>query len=93
MNADWNVPRTYRREWIAPLDLPDERTIEELREILAAEPCIVEAWVVGGRMTPLDGSQARESSDIALVLDAPLPGDRQTAPDGLMLPGRRAHRS
>jgi hypothetical protein len=70
VTSGWNAPRTLRREWIAPPNPPDENTIEGLREILRAEPRVVEAWVVGSRRCPVEGSSPpRESSDIALVLD------------------------
>jgi hypothetical protein len=69
MGTDRNVPRTYRREWIVPRELPDEGTIEELRAVFATESRLAEAWVVGSRMTPVDGSEARESADVALVFE------------------------
>jgi hypothetical protein len=69
VTSGWNAPRPLRREWIAPPNPRDENTIDGLRKILRAEPRIVEAWVVGSRLWPVDGSPPRESSDIALVLD------------------------
>jgi len=41
VTSGWAVPRTCRREWIAPPNLPDESTVESLREILRTKPRIV----------------------------------------------------
>lgn len=62
------------REWILAPDPPDEATVEKLCEGFRAIPRIAEAWVVGSRTEPQDGSAPpRESTTIALVLDPPLP--------------------
>jgi hypothetical protein len=37
--------------------------------VLRTEPRILEAWAVGSRLWPVEGSPPHESSDIALVLD------------------------
>jgi hypothetical protein len=74
VTSDWNVPRTYRREWIVPPSDLDEEVLKSLRQTLRSEPRILEAWLVGSRLWPVDGSPPRESSDIALVLD---PRDRE----------------
>ena len=64
-----------------PPELPDENTIEEFRAVFRSQPRVREAWVVGSRNTPVDGSTARDSADIAIVFDPPLP-------DGHEEPGR-----
>lgn len=46
--------------------------IEDLSATCRGQSAISEAWVVGSRMTPIDGSQARESSDIAIIFDPSL---------------------
>jgi hypothetical protein len=69
VTSEWDRPRTFRREWIAAPDPSDERTIQNLCETLRTEPRIISAWIVGSRLWPVDGSPARESSDIALVLE------------------------
>lgn len=77
MTSDWDGPRTYRREWITPPDLPDENMVEYFLAIFRGQPHIDEAWVVGSRMTPIDGSEARESSDVAIVFDPCLPDEER----------------
>jgi hypothetical protein len=64
--------RSARREWIPAPDPPDESTIALLCDRFRSVPGISEAWVVGSRITPDDGSPPRESTDIALVLDPPI---------------------
>src|SRR5262245_21838558 len=44
----------------------------EQRATFRTEPRIVEAWVAGARLTPTDGSPARESTDIVLALEPPI---------------------
>jgi hypothetical protein len=63
-------------EWIDPPDPPDEATLERLRAACREEPWIVEAWVVGSRMTRADG-HSDESTGIALILDPPLSSARE----------------
>jgi hypothetical protein len=66
------VGRKARRQWIKAPQQPNEATLERLRARFRAEPRIVEAWLVGSRMTPDDGSSPYETTDIALVLEPPL---------------------
>jgi len=84
VTSDWNVPRTYRREWIVPPSDLGEDALESVRETLRSEPRILEAWLVGCRLWPVDGSPPRESSDIAVVLDPHDRDDRIEIFTGLM---------
>jgi len=67
------VGATYRRQWIKPPNLPDASTLEASLARLQSSPRIIEAWVVGSRMTRTDeAAPPYETTDIALVLDPPI---------------------
>lgn len=58
-----------RSEWIAPTKSPDEELLEIFRDSFRSRSRIAEAWLVGTRMLPLDGSPPWEASLIGLLLD------------------------
>jgi hypothetical protein len=64
-------------EPIFPPDPPDKHMVETMRETFLRMPRIVEAWVVGARLTPSDGSPSWDTTYVVLVLDPPI--DRKDA--------------
>jgi len=65
-------PGRIRSERIPPPDPPGQALTDILRTALGAIPRVVRAWVVGARLTPIDGSPSWETTDIVLVLDPPI---------------------
>jgi hypothetical protein len=63
---------------IAAPTLPEE-TVETLRASFRSRPRIVEAWVLGNRIVPLDGSAPYEAVFIGLALDPPLDDESRQA--------------
>jgi hypothetical protein len=66
--------RRFRSEWIIPPKLPDEGLLERLRDACRLRPRIAEAWLVGTRMIPVDGSRPWEASLIGLLDPSHEPG-------------------
>lgn len=61
--------------WIEPPEVPDEETIDRLRQVLRSLPNVRRAYVVGQHNTPEDGTPPYETLGVALVLDPPLRHD------------------
>ena len=72
MTDELPASRRIRVSWIEPPSRPDEETLSRLREAVGSIPRVREAWLVGQRVTPDDGSKAYETTDVAVVLDPPL---------------------
>lgn len=70
--TDPQLGRRYRVRWIEPPSLPDDETIERLRQILRLLPNVRGAYVVAQLNTPEDGALPFESVGVALVLEPPL---------------------
>jgi hypothetical protein len=71
-------PGCVRSKPFVPSDPPDQVMIEKLQTTFRSVARIADAWVIGARLTPIDGSPAWETTDVVLVLDPPITRDSST---------------
>jgi hypothetical protein len=69
MDRSSGTPRSHQVEWLDTPSLPDDATLEELREVLRQHHQIGEAWLVRNLITPA-GGDAHEVTAIALNVDS-----------------------